>query len=91
MDFGGGERTARALRDWGVSLVENAEKGREGNSASVANVAGGEKALAASFTPKAVEGITVPVDTMLSDIHAGSEYRAHLIGVMVRRAVEACA
>ena len=49
MDFGGGERTARALRDWGVSLVENAEKGREGNSASVANVAGGEKALAASL------------------------------------------
>lgn len=48
VDFGGGERSARALRDWGLSLVENAEKGREGNSASVASVAG-EKALAANL------------------------------------------
>jgi carbon-monoxide dehydrogenase medium subunit len=50
-----------------------------------------EQALAKSFTPKAIEGITVPTSTMLSDIHASSEYRAHLVGVMSRRAVEACA
>ena len=45
VDFGSGERTARSIRDWGVSLVENAEQGREGNSASVASVST-ERALA---------------------------------------------
>ena len=49
-----------------------------------------EQALGSSFTAKAIEGITVPVDSMLGDIHASSEYRAHLVGVMARRAVTAC-
>ena len=49
VDFGGGERSARGIRDWAVSLVENAERGREGNSGSVASVSGGEKALAAGL------------------------------------------
>ena len=57
----------------------------------VFRVAAMEKALAASFTAKAIEGITVPADTMLGDIHASSEYRAHLVGVIARRAVAACA
>jgi carbon-monoxide dehydrogenase medium subunit len=50
-----------------------------------------EAALARSFTPAAIDGITVPVGSMLSDIHASAEYRAHLVGVMARRAVAACA
>ena len=49
-----------------------------------------EKALTASFTAKAIDGISVPVDTMLGDIHASGEYRAHLVGVMAKRAVAAC-
>ena len=49
-----------------------------------------EQALTKSFTPAAIDGITVPTDTMLSDIHASAEYRAHLIGVMTKRAVAAC-
>ncbi len=53
----------------------------------VFRVAAMEKALAASFDPKAVEGIAVPPDTMMSDIHASAKYRAHLVGVMVKRAV----
>ena len=57
----------------------------------VFRVAAMEQALARSFAPKAIEGITVDPGTMMSDIHASSEYRAHLIGVMARRAVEACA
>lgn len=50
-----------------------------------------EKALTASFKPEAVAGIAVPQYSMLSDIHASAEYRAHLVTVMVKRAVAACA
>jgi carbon-monoxide dehydrogenase medium subunit len=49
-----------------------------------------EQALARSFDAKAIEGMTVPPGNMLSDIHASAEYRAHLVGVMARRAVAAC-
>ncbi|MSO53700.1 MAG: xanthine dehydrogenase family protein subunit M [Rhodospirillales bacterium] len=49
-----------------------------------------EKALDASFTPAALAGITVAEDGLNSDIHASAEYRAHLIGVMAKRAVQAC-
>ena len=31
--------------------------------------------------------MTIPADGMNSDIHGSAEYRAHLIGVMARRAV----
>jgi carbon-monoxide dehydrogenase medium subunit len=46
-----------------------------------------EEALRKRFSPKALEGVTVSPDLMNSDIHAGKEYRAHLVGVMARRAV----
>jgi len=48
-----------------------------------------EAALAASFTPEAVDKVKISADGLLSDIHAGADYRAHLIGVMARRAVAA--
>jgi len=50
-----------------------------------------EEALAKRFSPKSLEGITVPPDGLNSDIHADATYRAHLIGVMARRAVQAAA
>ena len=46
-----------------------------------------EEALKKRFSPKSLEGLTVPADGMNSDIHGSAEYRAHLIGVLARRAV----
>ncbi|MBY8976584.1 xanthine dehydrogenase family protein subunit M [Rhodobacteraceae bacterium NNCM2] len=48
-----------------------------------------EAALSASFSPDAVSGLTLPADGMIGDIHGSPEYRAHLIGVMTKRAVAA--
>ena len=50
-----------------------------------------EKALAAKFSPDAIAGIKVPEANLNSDLHAAADYRAHLIGVMAKRAVEAAA
>jgi aerobic carbon-monoxide dehydrogenase medium subunit len=46
-----------------------------------------ETALSANFTPDAISGINTPADGLNGDIHASAEYRAHLIGVMAKRAV----
>ncbi|MGE0260528.1 MAG: xanthine dehydrogenase family protein subunit M [Alphaproteobacteria bacterium] len=50
-----------------------------------------ESALAGNFSPDAIKDIQVPADDLNSDIHASAEYRAHLVNVMARRAVAACA
>ena len=46
-----------------------------------------EEALKKRFAPKSLEGVTIPADGMNADIHGSAEYRAHLVGVMARRAV----
>jgi aerobic carbon-monoxide dehydrogenase medium subunit len=48
-----------------------------------------EKALSAKFAPESVANIKVKPDGLNNDLHASPEYRAHLITVMARRAVEA--
>jgi carbon-monoxide dehydrogenase medium subunit len=47
-----------------------------------------EKALGAKFAPEAVASIKVKPDGLNNDLHASPEYRAHLITVMCKRAVE---
>jgi carbon-monoxide dehydrogenase medium subunit len=48
-----------------------------------------EKALTAKFAPDAVASVKVKPDGLNNDLHASPEYRAHLITVMAKRAVEA--
>jgi len=48
-----------------------------------------EKALAAKFAPESVANIKVKQEGLNNDLHASPEYRAHLITVMAKRAVEA--
>ncbi|MBE0626915.1 MAG: xanthine dehydrogenase family protein subunit M [Burkholderiales bacterium] len=60
-----------------------------GAASCVFRVGAMEQALAAKWSPDALAGISVPADQLNSDMHASAEYRAHLITVMARRAVEA--
>jgi len=46
-----------------------------------------EEALKKRFSPKSLEGMSIPADGMNADIHGSAEYRAHLVGVLARRAV----
>jgi carbon-monoxide dehydrogenase medium subunit len=48
-----------------------------------------EEALKKRFSTKSLDGLTIPADGLASDIHGSAEYRAHLVGVCARRAVEA--
>jgi len=49
-----------------------------------------ETALAARFSPDAVAPGAVAAADLRSDVEASAEYRAHLVTVMARRAIEAC-
>jgi aerobic carbon-monoxide dehydrogenase medium subunit len=62
-----------------------------GAGPSVFRVPAMEEALSKSFSADAVADIQVPADDLNSDLHASAEYRAHLVTVMARRAVAACA
>src|SRR3954462_10192398 len=46
-----------------------------------------EEALGKRFSAKSLDGVIAPAEGLNSDIHADAAYRAHLIGVMARRAV----
>jgi carbon-monoxide dehydrogenase medium subunit len=77
----------------GVAVAETtagvrvAVTGAGGNG--VFRVAAMEEALTTSFAPEALANISVDSSALASDIHADADYRAHLIGVMARRAVRA--
>jgi aerobic carbon-monoxide dehydrogenase medium subunit len=48
-----------------------------------------ESALKKHFAPESLDGLAVPATDLNHDIHASAAYRAHLVGVMARRAVVA--
>jgi carbon-monoxide dehydrogenase medium subunit len=50
-----------------------------------------EAALAKKWAADSVAGIAVPATDLNNDSEASAEYRAHLIGVMAKRAIQACA
>jgi len=76
----------------GVFVADFGGKARvavTGAGPSVFRQAEMEKALSAKFAPESVASIKVKPDGLNNDLHASPEYRAHLVTVMARRAVEA--
>lgn len=47
-----------------------------------------EAALSSNFSSDALANVATSADGLNSDIHASAEYRAHLVGVIARRAVD---
>jgi carbon-monoxide dehydrogenase medium subunit len=62
-----------------------------GAGPSVFRVPAMEKALAANFSAKSLEGVTIPHADLMSDIHFSAEYRANAVAVLARRGVAAIA
>ena len=58
-------------------------------SEGVFRVTAFEEALKKRFSPKALDGLSVPAEGLNGDLHGSAEYRAHLIAVLAQRAVEA--
>jgi carbon-monoxide dehydrogenase medium subunit len=47
-----------------------------------------EAALAGDFSARALDGLEVDENECLTDLHAGADYRAHLVTVMAKQAVQ---
>ena len=74
----------------GVFIAETAQGVRvavTGAGPGVFRWTAAEEALGAGMNASAVEGLSVSADEMNEDIHASREYRANLVRVMTKRAV----
>ncbi len=74
----------------GVMVAETGGQTRvavTGAGPSVFRLNDAESALSSNFSADALGGLAVSSADLNSDIHASADYRAHLVGVMARRAV----
>jgi len=77
----------------GVFVAETASGARvavTGAGAKAFRVPEMEAALAKQWSSAAIASVKVPAADLNSDSEASAEYRAHLVGVMAKRAIEAC-
>lgn len=76
----------------GVMVAKTASGARvavTGAASAVFRWSDAEAALSKSWGASSLEGVKVSPDGLNSDIHAAADYRAHLVGVMAKRAVAA--
>jgi carbon-monoxide dehydrogenase medium subunit len=75
----------------GVFVAQTTEGARvavTGAGSGVFRVPAMERALAQHFDASAVSAIRIDADDLTSDMHAEADYRAHLVTVMAKRAVQ---
>ncbi|MGO8920371.1 MAG: FAD binding domain-containing protein [Stellaceae bacterium] len=75
----------------GVFLAETGRGVRvavTGAGPCVFRLSSAEAALSRAFTPASLDGLSVAAIGLNSDLHAGADYRAHLVAIMARRAVQ---
>jgi aerobic carbon-monoxide dehydrogenase medium subunit len=77
------------VADFGTGAKDPVRVGVTGAGPSAFRQGEMEKALAQKFAPESVANIKVKPDGLNNDLHASPEYRAHLVTVMAKRAVEA--
>ena len=68
----------------GINVAVTGAKPCVYNDKDLANV------LSKNFSPSAIENVKISSSKMNSDIHASSEYRANMVKVFTKKAVEAC-
>ena len=49
-----------------------------------------ESNLTSNFSSSSIDNVNILNDDLNNDIHASSEYRAHMIKVMAKKAVSSC-
>ena len=68
----------------GINVAVTGAKSCVYNDKDLAN------ALSKNFSPSVIENVKISSSKMNSDIHASSEYRANMVKVFAKKAVEAC-
>lgn len=76
------------VADFGGGRVRVAVTGAGPSSFRIAEM---EAALSRRFSSDAIASVRIPAVGLNSDLHADAKYRAHLVTVMARRAVDDCA